>query len=604
MNKFEHSDIDNNASQDLINKEIEKFLNNIIFNNYGNSTSYDSKSMSYVLRIIKDSKLFKSYYNKNILFLDFALSSNEYGSKIINKIRFKDFFFKKKRENSQIRDYMYAEYELADFMKMLGYKFNKTETKHIKMLAFALFINENGEENIEFDVDKFNRLKDIIELCSDEIKTKEYIKKYITTMHREDDYVIEAINKLIYLKKEEKICIPDKIAKNMKLIDICFNFMAKVDLVENEEEQKKGLNMDFVNKIKEKIKPDISKQQLPYELYKVLSKLLAYDTAMFVIPQDAEIPVVDKVYNRPMKSITEENNRVACKTWSQIYAHLLNLYGITAYPFGKFHKSVIFLDENDDMCIADATNAVKEAFQMLRFTDMNRAKLNLNPLNFYKISVNNKFELEKLHYRHGQFLPGGEIEKSESDFLEKERDMFFGIIQDSKNKNTIDKEILQKVFQKIEERRNIPEELVRVESYDKDVVNKQKLYFISYLVTNLMKEYEKDDLLRSNIINNLFYILFKNKNNIANLSRSLYRINENKDVEIVPICYLKQKLKKVYYIWDNNEGFVEISKEILQKRIDEGEFIIDDIENKKYLIGGIRNSNKTLNEKIQALENR
>ena len=38
-----------------------------------------------------------------------------------------------------------------------------------------------------------------------------------------------------------------------------------------------------------------------------------------------------------------------------------------------------------------------------------------NPLNFYKISVNNKFELEKLHYRHGQFLPGGEIEKSESD---------------------------------------------------------------------------------------------------------------------------------------------------------------------------------------------
>ena len=262
------------------------------------------------------------------------------------------------------------------------------------------------------------------------------------------------------------------------------------------------------------------------------------------------------------------------------------------------------MDENDDMCIADATNAVKEAFQMLRFTDMNRAKLNLNPLNFYKISVNNKFELEKLHYRHGQFLPGGEIEKSESDFLEKERDMFFGIIQDSKNKNTIDKEILQKVFQKIEERRNIPEELVRVESYDKDVVNKQKLDFISYLVTNLMKEYEKDDLLRSNIINNLFYILFKNKNNIANLSRSLYRINENKDVEIVPICYLKQKLKKVYYIWDNNEGFVEISKEILQKRIDEGEFIIDDIENKKYLIGGIRNSNKTLNEKIQALENR
>lgn len=604
MNKFEHSNIGENASQESINKEIEKFVDNIIFNNYGDTMYDGSKNMSFVLRIIKEPKLFKNYYNKNILLLSHVFNPNEHGMELIKKTKFRDKFFRKKRENSQIRDYMYAEYELADFMSMLGYKFNKTESKHINMLASAFHINGRKiKKSKEFDVDNFNRLKDMIEICSDDEKTKAYIKKYITTTYR-DDYVLDAIKKLIILKKDARICLPDNITKNMKLIDVCLNMITKVDFVQNKENQKKDLDIALINKIKEQIEPNIPRQQLPFELYKALNKVLSYDTTMFEMPQNPNIPVIDRVYNKPIDSITEENNRVACKAWAQMYTYLLNSYGITAYSVGKFHKGVMFFDENNDMCIADATDGVFEDFQMFRMPDMNRSKLNINPLNFYKVSVNDKFQFEKLYYRDGQFVTGNEIQKNKANFRGKERDMFFGIVQDSKSKIVTDKEALQKVFKMIDEKRTIPQELVRVESYEKDIVNKQKLDLLSYLVTNLTKEYETDDLLKSNLINNLFYMLFKNKKNVGKLARSLYKVNEKKSTEIVPICYIKQKLNKVYYIWNNNEGFIEISKEELEKKIREGELFVEESEKRRYVISGIKNPKKTLSEKVQALEDR
>lgn len=250
MDEFEHSNIYENASQKVINKEIEKFVNNIVFNNYGDTMYDGSKNMSFVLRIIKESKLFKSYYNKNILIINQVLTPNEYGIALIKKTKFKEKFFRKKGENSQIRDYMYSEFELADFMCMLGYKFNKTESKRINMLASALHINGRKIKSKKFDVDNFNRLKDMIEICADEEKTKAYIKKYIPTTYR-DDYVLDAIRKLIILKKYARICLPNKIAKNMKLIDVCLNMFPKVDSFQNKENQKKDLDKALITKIKE-----------------------------------------------------------------------------------------------------------------------------------------------------------------------------------------------------------------------------------------------------------------------------------------------------------------------------------------------------------------
>lgn len=56
------------------------------------------KNMSFVLRIIKEPKLFKNYYDKNIWLLNHVFNPNEQGMELIKKINLKIYFLEKTRK--------------------------------------------------------------------------------------------------------------------------------------------------------------------------------------------------------------------------------------------------------------------------------------------------------------------------------------------------------------------------------------------------------------------------------------------------------------------------------------------------------------------------
>ncbi len=111
-------------------------------------------------------------------------------------------------------------------------------------------------------------------------------------------------------------------------------------------------------------------------VYIELAKLVSYDPSFLALNQDVSIEQANDIYNKKVKDITLDDNRLVCKDWAELYCSILNLLGIRAVVSGDFHKYVTF-DCDGTLMKADATNTVNTLDDSLSMPDLTRIQIGL-----------------------------------------------------------------------------------------------------------------------------------------------------------------------------------------------------------------------------------
>ena len=199
-----------------------------------------------------------------------------------------------------------------------------------------------------------------------EIKDKKMLKRGINTA-KIVDILIEWGKK--YNGKFEKD--NDKSIRIFKNISI----LKSMEEMKNNGEksgEKIKLNEDFTNAVMSNIPKNIDKISLARAIYIELNKRVKYDEKFSFYDQDLSLDFINKIYNMDINKVGKENNKITCKSWSEIYVDLLKMNDIKAYIVGGNHKYVKFFIKGE-IFTADATEQ-KIRDNIMEFINKNKNK--------------------------------------------------------------------------------------------------------------------------------------------------------------------------------------------------------------------------------------
>lgn len=164
------------------------------------------------------------------------------------------------------------------------------------------------------------------------------------------------------------------------------------------------------------------------DIYVELCKILCYDVNFAALKQDISNDYVKGVYNSNFGDVTLKRNNVVCKTFSEIYAALLNMVGINAKIAGNFHKYVLF-DCDGTLMKADATNSFFSEILNFYINDITAVKLEIPTVGFVCMEEDKKIDkqihmadLRNNFYKQSinmKFLQDYKLYKSRHVFLKK-----------------------------------------------------------------------------------------------------------------------------------------------------------------------------------------
>lgn len=301
------------------------------------------------------------------------------------------------------------------------------------------------------------------------------------------------------------------------------------------------VNPDLEKAVMENVQISDNKVIYAFNIYDELNKRLTFSSTMIALKQDLENPIIRSIYFQDISKYDEDNNRVTCRNWSELYAYFLEKYiGENAYinKKGK-HKNVKFAID-DIIITADATNSIFSELDKTDFTDLTRAKLGFAPAgfktNFYVP------ELDK-RIREYNILDVDKINSEYSEYKEKSN------VQELVN---------------LLGSENLTNRMLNLDN-GKEIDNiLRKLKFISDIISNSnmqnMDNFKYLQVLRKNILS-------KEELNRVSVVRKLHtNIDENLDCELLPVISINianstEEPKYLYLMHNKEKGLCRITKE-------------------------------------------
>ncbi len=493
----------------------------------------------------------------------------------------------------------YLEYEEVSRLEKVYEELKKKSDK----LSFDLDEYESDYRDaisvkgrLAVDSDKYREnIAEALEVLSDDIKSKELFHKIVEQETTEN---MDAYMAIIGLVTCAGVNINEKANVNASIIRTLFSFeksgIESYDSAISSEEYRKGFDdsisdetqedeyYEILNRVYEKSLSESQESGKPLSLclYENLNLELVYNTTAFSWSQDNK-RVREIINHHRSKDINESNNAVTCHTWSSAMRELYSMAGFDAYIVGeKGHQFVLFFNEEDNVCVADGTNPPdQDRPNWFQGADLTRSKLGLAPNVFYQVLGKNEYLIkDDMYIEDGAY-------KKRSEIVDKQKQRFgdlkFNIDDYRREDGSID---YKAVFGFVD---NNPDMMYKFAEAIKESHDGTKLVeFLNEAIMCLVQGHEEDDLLITNCVSNLVYILKGGKENCIDwlkeltgiapgydigASHDLYKKIENR-TKMVPLIYVKGREKVDYYIWDDTEGFINISKEELLEKINSGEY--------------------------------
>ena len=475
-----------------------------------------------------------------------------------------------------------------------------------------------------------NKLEKVLKTISDEESSKNIYFDII------NDYDVEnhdIIDEFVDLACNSNVCINHK--ANINLRKIQQMEILKANGVESYEEacqdqeyqESYGVQVadpeqvaeyrKVMRRIYEKSYEEYEKngKNMAHALYENLNKELVYNTTAFSWSQENE--QVKKIINHhESEDINEKRRAVTCHQWAKAYRELLTAAEYDAYVVGKEgHQYVLFFDEEVEPYIADATNPPDwDSPNWFHGSDLTRSKLGLTP--------NNMFKLVSRCNRMGgrnQFFDNGVLKERYQIIGEqaaRKDNIKFNIDDYKKENGKIDFKAVIKV---IDENPTIAEKFAKT-VWDNHQ-GEDMVIFMNDILKCLIEGHEDDDLLVATCVSNLVYILAKGEDSLLNTikektgifpgysmgySLDLYKKTEDR-TKMVPAIYVKEKDRVDYYVWDEVDGFTNITKQEIIDKINSGEYHCSKNNDSKgpletrFFIPGIRSPKKDIKEEQEAI---
>ena len=512
------------------------------------------------------------------------------------------------------------EYALSIFltsimMYKMGYYLSLDEVERVKE-SYQFLINHEKDVPIDLsiyeseyqetierkdrlatDSDEYRKkLSRALAILNDKEKVKELVHDMAEHKNIEDLDVIDGVIDIIIYGKvnfNERINVNASIIRTIERFneDGIESYEEGIDTEEYEQsygysipdEDKEKEYYSILERVYEKSVEEQKKSGRPlsYHLYINLNNELVYNTIAFSWSQDNQ-KIKDIINHHRTEDINEENNAVTCHTWSSAMRELLSMAGYDAYVVGrKRHQFVLFFDEEGNPWVADGTNAPNHERPNWFFgSDLSRTRLGLEPNYLYQVMGNNEYLKEDniFYDEHGEQRKGNDIIYEQ---YRRKNSFTFDIDDYRREDGSIDYKAILKV---LDNNPDIMDKFAKAvkESHD----GSSMVDFINEVIKCLIKGHEGDDLLLLNCIMNMVYILKSGEKGTLAWLKEIsgimpgYSIGVTHKIyqkvgdrtKIVPLIYVKGKDNVEYYIWNDTDGFIKITKEALKEKIESGEY--------------------------------
>ena len=512
------------------------------------------------------------------------------------------------------------EYALSIFltsimMYKMGYYLSLDEVERVKE-SYQFLINHEKDVPIDLsiyeseyqetierkdrlatDSDEYRKkLSRALAILNDKEKVKELVHDMAEHKNIEDLDVIDGVIDIIIYGKvnfNERINVNASIIRTIERFneDGIESYEEGIDTEEYEQsygysipdEDKEKEYYSILERVYEKSVEEQKKSGRPlsYHLYVNLNNELVYNTIAFSWSQDNQ-KIKDIINHHRTEDINEENNAVTCHTWSSAMRELLSMAGYDAYVVGrKRHQFVLFFDEEGNPWVADGTNAPNHERPNWFFgSDLSRTRLGLEPNYLYQVMGNNEYLKEDniFYDEHGEQRKGNDIIYEQ---YRRKNSFTFDIDDYRREDGSIDYKAILKV---LDNNPDIMDKFAKAvkESHD----GSSMVDFINEVIKCLIKGHEGDDLLLLNCIMNMVYILKSGEKGTLAWLKEIsgimpgYSIGVTHKIyqkvgdrtKIVPLIYVKGKDNVEYYIWNDTDGFIKITKEALKEKIESGEY--------------------------------
>ncbi len=440
-------------------------------------------------------------------------------------------------------DYILVISDYINAKKNMGYKITDKEKKNFYLLTGEkikkTLWKDKGQRREEFN----NGL--VLQYIEDEQKITELKEMYYNNSEIEDEKLLKKginIDKIVDLLIEWGKKYDIRLESDIKKGRIILKDIEDLKEIKSVKTQGKKLNEigklneEFIDAVMSNIPKGLSKECLARAIYIELNKRVKFNETFSFYDQDLSLDFINKIYNMDRNKVTKENNKITCKSWSEIYADLLGMNEIQSYIVGEKHKYVKFF-LNGEIFTADATNeftARKVENSEIKNDSMNdlaRAKYGIKPEGFF-CENNIDFDFSEIDKTLGYGFRPTRLKEEIKVVLED-----FKCDMNKTKENSDEIESLLELITMIEEK-NKGFDAVGIEKYK---------YYDS--IEEILKEY---------------------KDIIQTISPRIYIKNNADEYEVVTTIRLEENEN---ILINSVDGVVKISKSELMKEVEKGKYL-------------------------------
>jgi len=401
------------------------------------------------------------------------------------------------------------------------------------------YINSINRINKQYDYEEYLERTDRIIPISflESILTEEEILNKFLSFEdnreifplRLEDY-LNALSDLLKVYKNSGIELLTNMEINFKKLERIYIFEMFHNEEMNNDYELKNVDKKLEETVFKRVNMNAEPFQLARAIYIELCKLTSYDATFYAYQEiDRKGEKYKALYNKPVELINLENNKVTCRSFSEIYATLLNKVGIKAIVAGKNHKYTLFLHKGV-IIKADATNKNFNIGEEFKLPDIIRVKLNLPTAGFRAYNIQNDIS-----------------------YVLEQVDIFNEEYQDKKISNL---ESRYKKIKGIENKKNMSfEDII----FYLSSIKPNKLIDFEY--TEYLKMLVKTNLDRS-IIDNLYFCTCYEKELEA--FHPLFMIDASKYIDD----------EDSYFLFSHRQGLIRLSLEELKKIYESNQLLI------------------------------
>lgn len=314
-------------------------------------------------------------------------------------------------DNISLEKYLEALNQYMKFMMTIDSDLSK---KYFDKMNYINTYYRTNEEAYDYEryLDRTERLIPI-SLLQEILTDKETLDKFLNFEENKNYFpesdlkrYLKDLEDLVNYYTKNNMPYPEGMISSFAKIKNAYLFEFDHDETLEGEFELKKIDNELESTVLRRVNPNADQFTLARAIYVELCKLTSYDVNYAARGKgDSK---AEEIYNKEAEEVTLEDNKLVCKSFSEIYATILNKVGIKAIVNEGYHKYVLFLC-NGIVIKADATQTNSNFREEFSLPDIIRVKLGLPTAGFEAVNKQNiitesihKADLEHKNYHESK----------------------------------------------------------------------------------------------------------------------------------------------------------------------------------------------------------